>query len=197
MSAPVEDTLEIWKRAVAKYQDDPAAWSMLWGAAIAVALVTMGLGLVLLPNAFRATRDALRDGRPPELADLFRIDQDAILDDAIAAFGLLVGTMVAGTFTGPLAAFIGIVLQLAPPLVTEPDVGGIDALQLSVAEMQRNPPAMLVHGLVANVANLPALCCLVPLVVTAPITGIATWMFYEAHRREVLQLPEPSPDEAE
>ena len=196
MSVPVDDILEIWKRAVAKYQEDPVAWSLLWGAAMGIAIATMGLGLVLAPNAYRVTRDALREDRSPDVADLFKVHTDLLLDDAIAAFGVLVALMVAGTFTGPVAVLAYVLLQMAPPAVTEPDVGGIDALQLSVAHMQRDPGAMLVQGLIANLVNLPVLCCLVPMVVTVPITGIAQWMFYEAHRREILQLPAPSSNAA-
>ena len=184
----MREPVEIYKEALGVYQRDPASWSVLYGILILLMLFTGGLAVVLLPNALRATRNALADERSPDVAELFRINQKDILEDSIAGVGLLVATLIASSFTGPLATFIGIVLGMAPPAVTEAEVGGIDALQLSVAYMQENPGPMVIHGLIASVLGAAALCCFFPVFVTAPIAFIAHWMFYLEHRRGILQL---------
>ena len=177
-----------FKKALALYQQHPMEWSLLYGVLLAIAVMSAGIGIVLAPNAIRATRDALKEERAPDVGRLFQVENDQIMEDAIAAFGLLVATLVAGSFTGPLATLVSIVLGLAPELVTEEEIGGIDALQMSAQYVQKQPGPVFIHGLIATVVNIPGACCLFPLIVTMPISAIAYWLFYEEHRDDILGL---------
>lgn len=186
----MDETVDLYKKALAVYQRDPAPWSILYGVVLLAAIATAGLGAILVPNAIRATREALDEERPPDLQRLFVFGDD-LLEDAIAVGGVIVGSMVAGSFLGPLASLVSILLGLAPPAVTEPSVGGLDALQLSVGYVQKEPVAVFVFGILSSLINTPAVCCFFPLFATLPITGIAHTLFYEKHRAAILMLPEP------
>lgn len=189
MSTDAAQPLAPFQQALAIYQRDPVAWSLLWGLFLGCTLVTFGIGSVLLPNCLRATRDAIRGECPPNLNGLFAFEGGKLMEDAIAAGGATVASMIAGSIVGPLATLVSIALAPAPAIVTEPDVGGIDALQLAVGYLQRQPVPVMVHGLISTVINIPGVCCLFPLLVTLPISGIAHWLFYEQHRAGILQLP--------
>lgn len=186
-----DQPVALYQRALTIYGKDPVSWSLLWGLFLGCTLITFGIGSILLPNAFRATRDALRDERGPDLNGLFQFPPNKLLEDAIAAGGVTVASMVVGSIVGPLATVVSMALAPAPAIVTEPDVGGIDALQLAVAYLQREPVPVMVHGLIGAVINLPGACCLFPLVVTLPISGIAHWLFYEQRREAILLNPRP------
>lgn len=175
-----------FNRALAIYRTHPAEWSMLYGVLLLVAICTAGLGCILLPSAIRLTRDAIREDRAPEPLKLFEFDTKTLPEDAIAAGALLVITMIAGSFTGPLATLAGIAFGVTPNIVTEDDVGGIDALSLSLAFLQKEPAPVFIHGFLATLVNLPGACCLFPLVVTIPISSIAYWLFYEDYRSNIL-----------
>lgn len=183
----VEDTVAHYKQALDIFQKDPVPWVLLYGAQLVISVFTFGLGTLLVPNVMRATRDALDNETAPDLGALFQFDD--FLEDAIAAGGLLVVTMVGSSIVGPLSTLLAMLLSYAPPAVTEKHVGGLDALQLSANYVIKDPVPVILHGLSGMVLNLPGLCCFFPLFVTLPITGIAHWLLYQQVRDGVLQIP--------
>ncbi len=190
----MDDSVELMKQSLAIYQRNPMEWSLMYGVATIATIATAGLGIVLAPNAFRATAKAIEEERGPELQELFNF-HDTMMEDAIAIGGMAITSMVAGSFTGPLATLVSILLGLAPVAVTEPDVGGLDALQLSVGFAQKEPVPMFVHGILASLVNLPGICCFFPIFVTLPITAISQSLFYAKHRNTILGIAPQLHDE--
>ncbi len=183
----MDESVELMKQSLAIYQRDPMQWSLMYGVCTVATIATAGLGIVLAPNAFRATAKAIEEERGPDLQELFNF-HDTMMEDAIAVGGMFITSMVAGSFTGPLASLVAILLGLAPIAVTEPTVGGLDALQLSVGFAQKQPIPMFVHGILASLINLPAICCFFPIFFTLPVTAISQSLFYAKHRNEVLGI---------
>lgn len=169
-----------YQRAVDIYRQDLVAWTLLYGVFTVVAIGTMGLGMVLAPNVFRATRDAIEEDRPPTLGLLFRTDR--IVDDATVVVAFFGASFAASSLLGPLATAVSILLGLAPPLVADDRYGGVDALKLSFARVLEAPMPAIVHGMAGLVLALPGVCCLLPFPFVLPIAGIATWLFYLEQR---------------
>lgn len=175
-----------YQRALELYKQDFLAWTVLYGAYTAIAICTLGLGIVLGPNVFRATRDAIEEDRPPAFGALFRTDR--LVDDAIVVVAFFGASFAASWLIGPLSTAVSILLGLAPPIVADDRYGGVDALKLSFAKVLDDPVASVVHGMAGLVLTLPAVCCLFPLPFVLPIAGIATWLFYLERRDSIDQL---------
>lgn len=177
-----------YQRAIDLYKRDFVAWTTLYGAYAVVAFCTLGLGIVLGPNVFRATKEAIAEDRPPSLAPLFRTDR--IVEDAIVVIGFFGASFAASWLIGPLSMAVSILVGLAPPIVSDDRYSGIDSLKLSFAKVMDEPMPCIVHSLVGFALALPAVCCLFPLPFVLPIGGIATWLFYLERRESIDVLAE-------
>lgn len=177
--------LDDWTEAWAVFRAAPVPWAVLYGVYTAVALGTVGLGLVFAPNVIRITRDALEAGAAPSL-DFGRIfDTSNLQEDAIAVVLFFGSILVAGSVLGPLSGAVGILLGFVPPLVAD-GRPAVTAIQDSVRRVLADPVPSVVHGVIANLLILPAICCFPLFPVALPIGAIATWKFYQANKPALL-----------
>lgn len=186
MAQQTTTDLTQYTRALELYKRDFVAWTLLYGVYTAIGIGTLGLGVVLGPNVFRATRDAIEEDRPPTLATLFNTDR--LVDDVIVVVAFFAASFAASSLLGPLSVAVSILVGLAPPIVADDRYSGVDALKLSFAKVVDEPVPCITHSMVGLVLALPGVCCLLPLPFVLPIGGIATWLFYLDRRESIEKL---------
>ncbi len=154
-------------------------------ALIFLVILSTGLGLFLMPNAFRAIRDAVDRQQGPELSDLF--DFSNISDDLVAMLVYMVGVTIGSFLCGVGAIPAGVLLFWVPMLAAEGQFGGVECAKASLAHAKANFMAILVFMLVAILINSAAsLLCYIPVLVSMPVTFAAQWLYYTRNRDEIL-----------
>jgi len=177
--------MEHFSSGWATVKEDIVPWLTLYVVFTVLLLFTGGLGIILLPNMFRAARKALAEGTAPEIGDLFNFDN--LTDD-------LVGMMLKGIadFCGSLACGVGAIFTSVlffwvPLLATENRYDGVGLLKASLAHSKGNFGEILVFLIVAIIVNFVGfLMCCVGIFLTAPVTFVAMVHFYEANRDAIL-----------
>jgi len=149
-------------------------------------LGSFGVGLLLVPNAMRAARDAIDSNSGPEIGALFNFDN--ITDDAI---GMII--YFAAIFVGSFVVIGGLIASVlfawVPMLLAENRVAGAESWKASLAHTKGNFVDILVFGVIATVINIAGgLACGLGTFITAPVTLVAGWLFYTSQRDQILQL---------
>jgi uncharacterized membrane protein len=157
-------------------------FSLVWGIT-----ASFGVGILLLPNVYRAVRDAINSNSAPEIGALFNFDN--ITEDAIGMIIFAVAQFVGSIALGIGALVAGVLFFWIPPLLAENRVAGAESWKASLAHSKGNFVDILVFGLVAGVVNFAgALLCGLGTIVTLPVTLAASWLFYSQNRDEIAQL---------
>ena len=140
-------------------------------------VVAFATGGVLSVGLYRMALKQL-GGAPPAIEDLFKVE-DVIVHAAVAGLLGTLAVAVGGVFCivpGLIAA--GLFL-FAPLLVAEQRLDGVDALKLSWNTLSGQLVDAGVFVLVVVLLNvLGALCCGVGLLVTVPLSILATTLVY-------------------
>lgn len=161
-------------------------WIVLTVVAVAATILTCGLGGFLVgPNYVLATRRAVVRGVAPEVGDLFETELLVeyliygvvmIVLSIMASWIPVVGSLVLGTFT-----------LWTLPLVIDKRFTAIDAFQASFHHAKGAFWDLLVFVLLMYVLSLVGVCaCFVGLLVAGPVAGVATWLYYEAQKTEII-----------
>lgn len=162
-------------------------WLVLALVYAVVVVLTCGLGLLLVPNLMRATRNAIERGSGPDLMDLFDLsDVVSLLLLALLSIGVsIVGQVL--PIVGPLLA--GIFLLWTTPLVVDGHYDVLTAAQVSVRAVSQRFAAPAIFTLVTTLmVFVSSWFCLVPLLVTVPVALVATWRYYQAETAELLAV---------
>ena len=146
---------------------------------------TGGLGIILMPNAYRAVRNAIVRQEGPSIGDLFNFDN--FMDDLVAML-VYFGTIFIGTWLCFIGAPIAMILFFwMPMLAAEGKFAAVDAAKASMAHAKGNIGAIVMFLIGAWIAIfLGTLCCYVGVFVAAPVVFVAHWMFYESQRDAIM-----------
>ncbi|MCO4760963.1 MAG: hypothetical protein KC502_05625 [Myxococcales bacterium] len=164
---------------------DLVPWVILMLVFSLINSFTGGFGFLLVPNLFRTIRNALREERAPEMGELFQFDD--ISDDLV--------TMIlqsVANFVGFMLCFVGAIVTSvlffwAPMLAADGDFAPMDAMKASMAHGKENFGEIIMFMIMAAVINTVGfMVCCVGILVTAPLTVVAAWRFYESHRDAIL-----------
>ena len=160
-------------------------FSLVFGCVVSF---TFGIGMVLTPNALRATRKAIASGAAPDLGDLFQFDD--IADDAVVmvlmgvanAAGMVVcgfGTLV----TLPLFFF-------AQFLVSDGSFDAMNSMKASMEHGKGNLVGHLVQLLIMSVviSLLGTLTMGFGYLVGTPVLLVAFEKYYQDSRSDVLAV---------
>jgi len=143
--------------------------------------VTGGLGVILMPNAYRAVRNAIVRQEGPSVGDLFNFDN--IMDDLVAVI-----VWIGGISLGSLLCFVGapvvaLLLFWMPMLAAEGKFAALDAAKASLAHAKGNIGGILMFYIASMVVVFVAmLCCYLPVFLAAPVVFVAHWMYFESQR---------------
>ncbi len=154
-----------------------------------VKVFTGGLGIILLPNAYRAVRNAIVRQEGPSIGDLFNFDN--FMDDLVA---MLVhsATIFIGVWLCGLGAPIAVILFFwMPMLAAEGKFAAVDAAKASMAHAKGNIGAIIMFLVAAwLVVVAGTLCCYVGMFVALPVVFVGKWMFYLSQRDAILTAAE-------
>ncbi len=177
---------DYYSKAWGELSKNLVSWVIFYLVFMVVAGFTCGLGIVLMPNVMREVRDCVATGRGPEIGALFKFDR--ISNDAVNAIlfyaAIFVGSWV---IIGSLVA--AVLLQLLFPLAADDRYAPMDNAKLSVKHVLAHLGDHIVFFLIgAAIVTISSLLCYVPVLVAAPLVGIAQWLWYQDLRAELDQI---------
>lgn len=148
--------------------------------------ITGGLAmLVLTPNLFRATGSALSQNRAPDMGELFNFDN--ITDDLVAMLLWGVAQAIGSAICGVGMIITGVLFIWVPMLAARGTFAPVEAMKASLAHAKGNFGPIIIFLLVAGVLNTIASLCVIPLIITVPLTVVAVWQFFEAEENAIHQ----------
>ena len=149
-------------------------------------LMSLGVGMFLLPNFYRVTRKAIDNNAPPDVGGLFEFDN--IADDIIAMLLYSVAITV-GLFVCVVGALVtGVLFFWVPMIAAEGHYAPMDMMKASLAHAKANFVPILVFLIVASlINNIAASLCMLPVLLSAPVTLVAAWRAYESNRDAIHQ----------
>jgi uncharacterized membrane protein len=152
---------------------------------VLMVLMSFGVGIFFMPNAYRAIRNAAQAQSAPEIGALFNFDH--IVEDAVAMIVYTVAIWIGSLLCGVGAIAAMLLLFWLPMLAAEGRYAAIDAAKASLAHAKANIGAIVVFLLIAWLINMGgAMVCYVGVLVTFPVTMAAQWLFYSQHRDAIL-----------
>ena len=158
-------------------------FSLVFGCVVSF---TFGLGMVLTPNALRATRKAMAAGAAPEIGELFQFDN--IADDAI----VIILTMVANSI-GSLLCGLGIFVTLplfffAQFLVSDGSFDAMSSMKASMEHGKANLVGHLIQLLIMSIviSLLGSLTMGFGYLIGAPVLLVAFEKYYQDSRGAIL-----------
>ncbi|MCB9779591.1 MAG: hypothetical protein H6742_13590 [Alphaproteobacteria bacterium] len=184
--APTSVT-EYYSRAWTIVREDLVSWVLFYAVFTGVALVTCGLGSILMPNALREVRDALAADRPPAIGALF--DMQHLTDDLIN-YVIWMGAITVGSAAGGIGGSIAaVLLQFQMPLAADDAYAPMDNAKLSFKHVAKHPSDHVIFMLLSGALGMLAVSlCLLPLPFLAPIINVAHWLWYVDSRAELDEL---------
>ena len=149
---------------------DLVAWIVLVLVAGCAIVLTCGLGTLLVgPNLVLATKRAIDRGVAPEIGDLFQTD---LIVEYVVYWIILIVLSVVGGWV---------------PLIIDRRFGAIDAIQASFHHAKGAFFDLLVFTIILYVIAFLGTCaCVVGLFVAVPVSMVATWLYYQAERQNIL-----------
>lgn len=177
--------MDHYKESWELIKGDLVPWIVLLFVFSMVNSFTGGLGMFLLPNLFRAVRNALAEQRSPEIGELFEFD--AITDDVVTVILQNIANMI-GMMVCCVGIFATMVLFFfAPMMAADGDLAPMDIMKGSMAFAKANFGEIFTFILVGALVNFAgALLCGIGTFVTIPVTFVASWRFYEMHKEAIL-----------
>ena len=160
---------------------------IIFGLVFGVVLnLTLGFGILLLPNAIRATRKAMTTGTAPEFAELFVFD--TIADDAVAVIGMLVANMAGALVCGVGQLVTAPIFIFAPHIVTEGSYDGVGSIKVALEYGKANLVAILVPLLLVSVtiSIFSLVTCGIGAILATPLSLVALEHLYQQHRGQVI-----------
>lgn len=143
--------------------------------------VTGGLGVILMPNAYRAVRNAIVRQEGPSIGDLFNFDN--FMDDLVAVIVWIGGISIGSLFCFVGAPVVAILLFWVPMLAAEGKFAAIDAAKASFAHTKANLGTIVMFYIAAMLTIFCAtLLCYLPIFLAAPTVFVAHWMFFQSQR---------------
>lgn len=165
---------------------DLVPWIVLMLVAACATLLTCGIGGLLVgPNLMLATKKAIDRGVAPEIGDLF--GTDLIVEYIVYWVILIVLSVVGGWIPLIGAVLISVLTFWTLPLIVDGRFGAVDAIQASFHHAKGAFFDLLVFTLILYVLAILGTCaCFVGLFVAVPVTLVATWIYYQAERTNIL-----------
>lgn len=111
---------------------------------VLMVLMSFGIGIFFMPNAYRAIRNAARSHSAPEIGALF--NSDHIVDDAVAMIVYTVAIWIGSLLCGVGAIAAAILLFWMPMLAADGRFAAIDAAKASLAHAKANIGAIVVSS---------------------------------------------------
>lgn len=173
-----------YSRAWVELQKNPMAWVVFYAVFSGVAVMTCGLGFLLMPNVLREVRDSLAGDRAPELGAMFRTDRlgNDVFNMGILWVAISAGSLIAG-IGGTVAAFA---LQMLSPLAADDRYAPLDNAKISLQHVLAHAGDHFVFFLIAGaLVSASSMLCLLPLLVAMPLIGVAHWLWYQQVRGEL------------
>ncbi len=175
--------MEHYSAAWNEVKENLGGWAIF--SVVFIVLCSFAIGVLLVPNALRATRDALANNTAPEIGALFNFDN--IAEDAIGMVIFLIA-MVVGSLVVVGGMIASVLLIWVAPLLAEKRVAGAESWKASLAHAKGNFVEILIFGLIGGALTFVGLItCGLGLLVTVPVIMVATWKYYESNRAQILQ----------
>lgn len=178
---------DYYKRAWEIVRQDLGAWIVFYGVFVGIALVTCGLGSILMPNALREVRDGVAEDRPPQVGRLF--DMANITNDFIN-YAVWMGAITIGSAAGGIGGTIAaVILQFQMPLAADDRYAPLDNAKLSFKHVGQHAADHVIFMLISGALGMFAVfLCLLPLPLVAPVINVAHWLWYQDARDEIDDL---------
>jgi hypothetical protein len=163
---------------------DLVAWAAVLGVFCLLALATSGLALLLYPNLVRLAAQAVERGEAPAVEGLFRFDATG---DGLATMLLRLMADVAGLALCCVGASISNLLFFwAPHVAVEGRYAPLEAMRASLAYALRAPGRLSLFIFALAVVNtLGLLACGVGLLISLPLSVVASALFWAEEREAV------------
>lgn len=164
-------------------RERPLPWVVITGTWSVLSVLTSGLGLVLMPNLWRAMQRGVDSGNGPVWTELFNFE--SLTDDLL--------TMLMWLVAVTLGALVGVVVVLAPAIVLfwmpllamSGRYEGIEAAKASFSHTKRNFGDVALFVLLVVAGNaLGAVTC-VGWLLTVPVTMLATLTYFRAEEAAI------------
>ncbi len=162
-------------------------WIILGLVYMVLNSVTGGLAALLItPNLFRAIGKAVDQNIAPEVGDLFNFDN--IGEDVVAM--LLYGVAAA---IGSIICGVGVIIPMVlffwvPVLASEGRYAAVESMKASLAHAKENlGPVVIFIVLAAAINTVASILCLLPLLLTMPITFVAMWLYFRQEQANIHQ----------
>ena len=179
--------MDHFSSAWAVVKENLSAW-IIFGLVYSLAVsITGGLAALLItPNVFRATRNALQQNRGPEIGELFNFDH--VGDDIMAMllYGVAIGIGSVACGVGALAA--AVLFFWVPMLAADGHFGAMESMKASMAHAKGAIGPIVIFTLIAYALNsVASLLCFLPILVTLPISIVAMWQYYQLEQGAIHQ----------
>ena len=177
--------MDHYKESWELIKGDLVPWIVLLFVFSLINSFTGGFGVFLLPNLFRATRNALNEQRAPEIGELFEFGE--ISDDIVTIVLQYIANMV-----GVMLCIVGVFATMtlffwAPMLAAEGELAPMDAMKASFAHAKANFGEIFIFLLMGSLINMAGLMvCCVGIFITIPVTFVAGWRFFESQKEAIM-----------
>jgi uncharacterized membrane protein len=156
---------------------------------VAMILLSLGIGIFLMPNIHRTVRNAIERQEGPAIGDIFNFDY---IGSDIA---IILVFIVAVSIGYVLCIIPGIILAFGlfwmPFLAADNKFAAVDAAKASFAHAKGNFVSILVFLIIGSILNqIGAYACGIPALITVPLTLVAAWLFYSSERENILAAAE-------
>ncbi len=148
-------------------------------------VISFGIGVFLMPNVYRAVRKAIASGEGPSIGDLF--DFDNIGSDIAIMLVFMVAVCIGYMLCIIPGIILGFLLFWMPMLAADGKFAAVDAAKASLAHAKSNFVPILVFLVIASILNqIAAYLCVIPALITVPLTLVAGWLFYASERDAIM-----------
>ncbi len=175
--------LDHFKAAWPIVKENLVGW-IIYGVVLSIVL-SFGVGVFLMPNAYRGVRNAIARQESPSIGDLFNFDNIAsdIIHIVVFAVAVSIGNVLC-VIPGIALAFL---LFWMPFLAADNKFAAVDAAKASLAHAKSNIVPIILFLIVASILNqIAAFLCVIPVLVTVPLTIVAGWLYYSAERDNIM-----------
>lgn len=186
----MNEITDLYRRGWETVQKDMGGWVIYYLVFSLVSGLTGGIGgLLLLGNVLRSTRDAIHANRAPEVSELFSFDK---VGDDLPGFALFFLAIFAGSFIPVIGTIAAVVLfAWVPYLTIDRRFQPFELWKITTKSAADDWQQVLVFNLIPGLMALASLClCGLPMLLAAPVIGVAGWLFYEQNRDRLFAIGE-------
>ncbi len=165
---------------------DILQWIALFVVAILATVLTCGLGGILVgPNLVLATKNAIVRGVAPQIGDLFQTD--LFVEYIVYWIIMFVLSVVGGWIPLIGTVLVSVLTFWTLPLIVDRRFGAVEAFQASFHHAKVDFFPLLIFTIVLYLlAMAGTLACCVGLLITLPLSMVATWLYYEAEKEKIM-----------